>query len=474
MFKYSSLLCPIYSGALLILLLGLVVIVGWFIGSVSLIQIDPQFVPMQFNTALGFVLISLAIMGLASNHQNLNRYIGIILILLGGLTLIQHMFGTNFFIDELFMKHYIMTGTSQAGRMAPNTALNFLLSGIAIFVISKSKIGLNHFLISSLLGSLITGLGTVAFLGYLSNIKTAYGWGKLTKMAIHTSIGFIVVGILLILVTRYLSGRTKLKTPSLTLPLTLFLLGITITICFWQALYASGIYVDSQDGIQIINFVTSGILIFGGLFSMAVAIAMWFAIRSREQLQVLRLAQQEILVLNQQLEKLSYLDGLTEIPNRRSFDLALDKELGRAYRYQYPVALILIDIDYFKAYNDFYGHQLGDICIQQVALTLNSLTKRKTDMAARYGGEEFVLLLPDISLQNVEKLAAIALQAIVDLGIPHEASKVNPFVTISAGVNVCIPHLDTSPREIIQRTDQALYDAKAKGRNCFITNTHTE
>ncbi|MCY7333135.1 MAG: GGDEF domain-containing protein [Pseudanabaena sp. CAN_BIN31] len=154
------------------------------------------------------------------------------------------------------------------------------------------------------------------------------------------------------------------------------------------------------------------------------------------------------------------------MPNRRSFDLALEKELGRACRYQYPIALILIDIDYFKAYND--------ICIQQVALTLNSVVKRNADMAARYGGEEFVLLLPDVSLQNAEKLAAIALQAIVDLGIPHEASKVNPFVTISAGVSVCIPHLDTSPREIIQRTDQALYDAKVKGRNCFITNTHTK
>ncbi len=454
-------------------MLGLVVIFGWFIGSISLIQINPQFVPMQFNTALGFVLISLAIMGLPSNRLNLTRYLGIILMLLGGLTLIQHIFGVNFFIDELFMKHYITTGTSQAGRMAPNTALNFLLSGIAIFLISQSKIGLNHFLISSLLGSLITGLGTVAFLGYLSNIKTAYGWGNLTRMAIHTSIAFMVVGIFLILVTRYLSGRTKLKTSSLILPLTLFLLGITITICFWQAIYASGIYVDSQDGIQLINFVTSGILIFGGLFSIVVTIAMWFAIRSREQLQILRLAQQEILALNQQLEKLSYLDGLTEIPNRRAFDLAIEKELGRACRYQYPIALILIDIDYFKAYNDFYGHQLGDICIQQVALTLNSLIKRKADMAARYGGEEFVLLLSDTSLQNAEKLAAIALQAIVDLAIPHEASKVNPCVTISAGVSVCIPHLDTSPREIIQRTDQALYDAKAKGRNRFIMNTHT-
>jgi hypothetical protein len=138
--KYSSLLFSIYIGSFLLLLLGLVVIFGWFTGSVSLIQINPQFVPMQFNTALGFVLISIAIIGIANKRNKLTRYISIVLILLGGCTLIQHIFGINLFIDELFIKHYITVATSQAGRMAPNTALNFLLSGITLYTLSQNKI----------------------------------------------------------------------------------------------------------------------------------------------------------------------------------------------------------------------------------------------------------------------------------------------------------------------------------------------
>jgi diguanylate cyclase (GGDEF)-like protein len=463
MHKYTFLRFCINIGAFLLLTLGLTVIWGWYIGSEKLIQIHPKFVPMQFNTALGFGLIGLAILGVTNNHKKFVKYIGIGLVLLGGLTLVQHFFGINLSIDELLMKHYITVGTSQPGRMAPNTALNFLLSGLAILTMSTKKLNLKQLVVGSFLGTVIMGLGSVAFLGYLSNVEAAYGWGNLTKMAIHTSIGFMVVGMMLVLEARYLSWKIQQKIPSTVLPLTLGVLGFTITICLWQALYSTELYITNQYGIKTKNFVAEGILIFGGLFSIVIAIAVWFAIRSREQLEALRLAQAEIMLLNQQLEKMSYLDGLTEIPNRRSFDTVIEKELARACRYQHSIALILLDIDYFKAYNDYYGHQMGDSCLQQVAHTINNMAQRKTDMAARYGGEEFALLLPDATLIDAEKIAAITLQAIADLNIPHEKSNVSNVVTVSAGLSVCVPSLDTKIEELILHADQALYEAKAQG-----------
>lgn len=468
MYRYIFLRFCINIGAFLLLALGLIVILGWCIGSAKLIQIHPQFVPMQFNTALGFVFISLALMGLTNNRRRFIKYIGIILILLGGSTLIQHIFGANLYIDELFMKHYITTATSSPGRMAPNTALNFLISGIAILIMSTKKIRLSQLLVSSFLGALIMGLASVAFLGYLSNVEAAYGWGNLTRMAVHTSIGFIIAGMMLILEARYLSWKIQQKIPSVVIPLILSVLGFTITICLWQALYSAELYITNQYGIRTRNFVAAGILIFGGLFSTVIAIAVWFAIRSREQLLSLKLAQAEILILNQQLEKISYLDSLTEIPNRRSFDETIEKELGRASRYQHSIALILFDIDYFKAYNDHYGHQMGDYSLQQVAHAINNMAQRKTDMAARYGGEEFALLLPDATLPDAEKITKMALLAIANLSIPHEKSKVSSIVTISAGISVCVPSIDTTIEELILHADKALYEAKAKGRGCIV------
>lgn len=287
-------------------------------------------------------------------------------------------------------------------------------------------------------------------------------------MAIHTSFGFVVVGLILILQTRELSRRFHQKMPTLVLPLTLNLVGMTITVCLWQALYSSEMSITNRYGIQTTTSVISGVLVFGCIFSVVIAIATWFAIRSHEQLQALRSAQSEILMLNQQLEKLSYLDGLTEIPNRRAFDIAIQKELSRAYRYQYSISLIMLDIDYFKAYNDYYGHQLGDECIKKIAHVLNAIAKRKTDMAARYGGEEFVLLLPEVKAEDVEKIVTLTLSAIADLRIPHAVSPINSYVTISAGIVALIPDAGTTPEVLIEQADKALYQAKADGRNCFV------
>ncbi len=173
----------------------------------------------------------------------------------------------------------------------------------------------------------------------------------------------------------------------------------------------------------------------------------------------------ELQAANQQLQLLANIDGLTHIANRRRFDGYLAQEWQRHCREQKPLALILADIDYFKAYNDLYGHQQGDDCLQKVAHTLVDIAKRITDLVARYGGEEFVVVLPNTDQQDALAMAENMIGAIAALAIPHEGSSVSNYVTISIGVSSIIPMPEDTIEKIISKADQALYSAKSQGRN---------
>lgn len=452
-------------GAAVLCLLGLIVMVGWFVHQPSLIQLHPQFVPMQFNTALGFTLLGIALGALNSQQRAIATGGAVMIFLLGFLTLTQYIFDVDLLIDELFMKHYILTATSHPGRMAPNTALNFCLSSLAIWLMGRRE--LNWFCVAStlVLGSLVAALGMVAALGYLSQVETAYGWGKLTQMALHTSIGFMLTGTLIIVMVKRFSLQTFRRSPIFFLPTTFGILSITVTIGFWQALRASELSIQAQYNVPDSNFIAEAILVSGGLFSVVLAIAVWYAEKFRNQVEILEAAKHRITQLNNRLEKLSYLDSLTGIPNRRFFDLSLEKEWGRAYREKSSLALIFIDVDCFKLYNDYYGHQEGDRCLQQVAEVINSMARRTTDLAARYGGEEFVLLLPDTELQAAQEIAQKTLEAVRNLRIAHKTSPVSQIVTFSAGVHACIPEDRLAIATFIKQTDKALYKAKKISRN---------
>ena len=159
-------------------------------------------------------------------------------------------------------------------------------------------------------------------------------------------------------------------------------------------------------------------------------------------------------------------DGLTGIANRRHFDQALAAEWRRCARLGKPLALILIDIDYFKQFNDCYGHQAGDDCLIKVAQCLQSQLNRSYDLVARYGGEEFVCLLPETNLAGMQDKAESLLQAIQSLNILHERAVVSAgVVTISAGAAVIIPTQQVDGARLIQAADQLLYQAKRAGRN---------
>jgi two-component system chemotaxis family response regulator WspR len=170
---------------------------------------------------------------------------------------------------------------------------------------------------------------------------------------------------------------------------------------------------------------------------------------------------------NQELQRLSSLDGLTGVANRRSFDEALKKEWCRARRTgtNLEVSLVLIDIDYFKLYNDGYGHQLGDDCLKQVAWNLSKCITRDCDLFARYGGEEFAVILVGTGSEGAQVVADKLHQALASVAIEHKFSKVSGVVTMSIGIASLVPGKGNTPETLIGEADKALYKAKEGGRN---------
>ena len=168
---------------------------------------------------------------------------------------------------------------------------------------------------------------------------------------------------------------------------------------------------------------------------------------------------------NKQLELLSTLDGLTGIANRRTFEKFLEREWKSSMRHTQPATAIMMDIDFFKLYNDTYGHQAGDDCLKKVARTIEKSLRRPGDLVARYGGEEFVAILSDTSQKGAFSLAEKVRASVEALEIPHQASPVNKFVTISLGVASRVPERGDASSILISEADQSLYKAKQEGRN---------
>lgn len=179
----------------------------------------------------------------------------------------------------------------------------------------------------------------------------------------------------------------------------------------------------------------------------------------------------QLQTANQKLQQLAILDGLTGIANRRYFDLVLNNEWQRLAREKQPLSLILCDLDYFKSYNDTYGHQQGDRCLQDIARILHDCIQRPADLAARYGGEEFAIILPNTDLSGALYIAQKIVQQLAQAQIPHQKSLVSSYVTFSIGIATKTPDGHQAATTLIALADSFLYQAKKAGRNQIIFST---
>lgn len=185
------------------------------------------------------------------------------------------------------------------------------------------------------------------------------------------------------------------------------------------------------------------------------------------QQKMIRLERNQLKELNAQLQRMATIDPLTGVNNRRQMENNLDAEWRRADRNKTSLSLLMVDIDAFKKYNDGYGHQAGDACLEKVASCIADSFKRSADSVARYGGEEFVVILPDTEAEQAAQLAGALCRNVQELGIKHDYSEAAPEITLSIGVATCKPTADQSPEVLVGWADEALYEAKESGRNGY-------
>ncbi len=194
-------------------------------------------------------------------------------------------------------------------------------------------------------------------------------------------------------------------------------------------------------------------------------IGFMFDITERKQ------TEQKLVELQKELEQLSFKDGLTGLANRRKFDLSMEIEWRNAKRTGKPLSLIMVDIDYFKQYNDHYGHLQGDDCLKAVSKALNESATRARDFVARFGGEEFVLVLPESDAEAAAAVAERCREAIFKLQIPHAKSSISQWLSISLGVGTIVPGQHDQLLDFINSVDRRLYLAKQKGRDCIVSES---
>lgn len=422
-------------------LLGAIVIVGWYSQQPSLIQILPQFVPMQYNAAMGFLGCGLGLIATARGYRLVTYLLSALVLMIGGLTLIQYIAAVDFGIDQLLMEHYITVETSHPGRMAPNTALCFTLTAIGLIF----ALDITRSFIVGVMSALVVGLGFIAFSGYLMELETAYGWGNLTRMALHTSIGFIILGIGLTMMALREAGEIR----KLWWPVAAAITVVTFTLSLAQAINAQENEIFELLGNKGVHYDVV-ILIFG----TGLSVTIYMTLRLMQSAKKRNI---ELLGLNEKLEKLSVTDHLTKLFNRLKIDEVVQDELNRSRRYDHMLSVILLDIDHFKKINDSFGHQTGDRVLVKVAETLSQRV-RDVDIIGRWGGEEFLVVCPETGLDGALSLAEVLRTGIESQSF-HEAGK----VTCSFGVAAL--EAEDSYYSFVKRADEALYQAKEAGRN---------
>ncbi|WP_392408617.1 diguanylate cyclase domain-containing protein [Chlorogloeopsis fritschii] len=222
---------------------------------------------------------------------------------------------------------------------------------------------------------------------------------------------------------------------------------------------------EYQQGEATLNQLTGVLFVVGISLGIIISLLLDRAIRNQ---QLLKISETTLQAANQELQKLANLDGLTQIANRRYFEQVLQQEWTQAICEQYPLTLILCDVDYFKRFNDTYGHLKGDECLAQVAQAICRAVRQPGDFVARYGGEEFAIVLPHTDLQGGLWVAKAIQQQVQNLRIEHTGSPISAYVSVSLGISSLVPEQGTAPEILIEQSDQKLYSAKQQGRNQIV------
>ena len=479
------------AGAILAAVLGVAVLTGWIFNIALLKSVLPHLATMKVNTAIGFLaagvslwLLHTGVLGSPKFH--LARALAVFVLLLGSITLAEDVFRLDLGIDQILLRDdFIPFDTLYPGRMSPVTALNFLFVGLALISLKARRYGVAvcaHWLVAPPLF-----MSTLAIAGYAYGVNSLYQVGIFTSMALHTAVAFFVL-VVSILFANLKFGFARVATSDTvgglmtrwllpSIPFTLFVFG-------WIRLKGEEAgYYGFHFGLALMV-----------LFSIAVCVIAiaWTAIilhriditrlkaeaeikdlnvgleqRVRERTEQLAKLAEELGAANKSLEQLSLHDGLTGLANRRFFDRYLFNQIAIARRHKRRLALVLCDIDCFKAYNDRYGHPAGDDCLKRVAIAIRSCCRRPSEMVARYGGEEVAIILPDTDMDGALRIAEAVRQAVAQLNIPHEDSDTAPMVTISGGLAIVLRHTEDA-EELIAAADQALYQAKHQGRNRMV------
>ncbi len=471
-------------------LFGAAVVVGWLFNIGSLKSLLPGLPTMKANTAVAFVVCGVALwlihtFGRGSAPFRVGRAASLAVATLGFLTLAETVFSLDLGIDELLVTDRAGFA-SFPGRMSPVTALNFLLIGLSLFAL-KARQGY----LAATANWLTAGplfLATLTLVGFAYGVISLYQLGPFNPIALPTALSFFVLALAVLaanpsrgigfLFVSDTAGGVVTRRLLPTVPFALFVLG-------WLRLIGQQAgYYNTAFGLALMVMVSIAVTVLAisstaltlqkvdlkrkGAEAAVVALNIGLERRVEERTRELEKVSADLKAANSALEQLALHDGLTGIANRRFFDAYLAAQLALARRHGRSLALVLCDIDDFKAYNDRYGHQAGDECLKRVAAAIQSCCRRPGDLAARYGGEEFAMILPDTELAGGTQTAEAARNAVAQLEIPHALSRAGSYVSISGGLSTFAGSGNTAAEQLVSEADQNLFQAKRSGRNQIV------
>jgi len=296
------------------------------------------------------------------------------------------------------------------------------------------------------------------FVGSVAVLSSSWGIGAVILMSMLT----VPFQLFMVMVLVAITGGALAALSVRTMPQALFYTGMLLPPVIWlvgqenHLLFYTGIFL----------FIYGVVLWLGGKdIGVNLSEALRIKFENENLADSLKLSNTQLQTVNQELTQISSTDGLTGVANRRYFDNYFEKEWKRLSREGMGVAVVMLDVDNFKMYNDSLGHQAGDSCLIQVAQSIKASLRRPADMVARYGGEEFIILLPNTSKVGAVRVAEFIRENILHLKIPHPQSETSEWVTISLGAAYCEPQVGMMSADLISKADEALYSAKKEGRN---------